>query len=793
MAFEPKKFSELYDSMRSRTTVLTDFEVGSVTRTMYESFAYELGLLYQKMNLVYLSGFVDSAEGTNLDQVVAVLGIQRNLPDFAVGEVTFLRDKGNSDIPIPVGTLVATEDTPDNPKKVYQTIEAAVLAKDQPEVIVKIQAIIRGEEQDSDADQIVVMPRPIPGIKSVDNALQVVLVGRRRETDDELRSRAKNALLSSGKANLASLENAVLSLPGVLDVKVLEDFHFAKGIITLTRAAGPADTVSKGSTISTVPVSALRFRLLQDVVFDDGDTTKDTQVVSLLEGKEGELAPGGTLKFDDSSLDATYTLSYTSTIKQSKFGMAQVIVDTPNFDDIKLQVVDAVENVRAAGVFVSVIGASKITVTAVFRIETVAQLNLNTDERAAFEDKVQQELVLFFESVKMGQPVLFSKLMKAVLSVDGVDDLSDFEINTMVNGPSGAVSRTYKLGDNKIEADELERFYPKHLCVASEDKQLPVNVTFKATTLDKDKIAAVKSSLEGFFNNLALGQQILASNVQSAVEAVTGAITKLKVRPISWCRDPDMDISDGIVSYQPKFVEKAVMGNLFGYTQEVQIGGALLLVLPNNVKEADKVDIRKTAQDNIVTYLDSLAPEDDVIIDSLLSQVKSDNRILDTKFSEDDLIVSILSDPPVDDPNRFKDGKVDVKTFEKAVFNSTAFVVATEITNLEVTVTKVTVKTSAPASAEIVNAMRAQIAHTVESFLVGYVPGQDLAYNDLKGAIQNLSLGVSFTLTELSLTTHSVAGFPDQEATAIAPNDVMVREIELAVMQPFGQDKVNVS
>src|SRR4051794_27354352 len=175
MAFEPKKFNDLYESMRSRTTILTDLEVGSVTRTMYESFAYELGLLYQKMNLVYLSAFVDSAEGTNLDQVVAVLGIQRSLPQFAVGEVAFERDKGNADINIPLGTLVATVDTPEQPKKVYQTIEAAVLAKDQSEITVKVQAVNRGEDQDSDLGSIVVMPRPIPGIKSVNNPQPVIL------------------------------------------------------------------------------------------------------------------------------------------------------------------------------------------------------------------------------------------------------------------------------------------------------------------------------------------------------------------------------------------------------------------------------------------------------------------------------------------------------------------------------------------------------------------------------------------------------------------------------------------
>jgi len=800
MAFEPKKFNELYEAMRSRTSVLTDFEVGSVSRTMYESFAYELGLLYQKMNLVYLSAFVDSAEGTHLDQVVAILGIQRSLPDFAVGEVVFLRDKGNADISIPVGTLVATEDTPELPKKVYQTIEAGVLAKDQSEVTVKVQAVNRGEEQDSDSERIVVMPRPIPGIKSVNNPQPVILVGRRRETDDELRRRAKNALLSSGKANLAALENAVLSLPGVLDVKVREDFHFAKGIVTLTRAPIPnAATVPKGSAISAG--AFLPYRLVRDVLFDVGESVKDAQIVSLLEGKQGELPPGQTLKFDDSSLASTYALSYSQAIEQSQFGMAEVIVDTPDFDTIRPKVVAAVDAVRAAGVFVSVTGAQKVNVDGVFRIETAAQLNLSADERVAFEEKVRQQIVVFFETVKMGQPVLFSKMMKAVLSVDGVEDLSEFRISTLVSGPTGAVSRSYILANNKIEADELERFYPKHLCVASEDKLLPVNVTFKADTLDTPKTVDVRSALETYLNGIALGGLIARTEIQTRINsAVGGAAIDLKIRPVSWCPNPDIVPSDTAPNYAPKFVEKPVLGNLFGYKQEVQLGGALLLVLPNNVSEFDKGTIRTKARENIVAYLDSLSPEDDVIIETLLSEVKKDKRVLDTKISEDDLVVTIVSAPPVTDPNRLKDGKIDVKAFEKAVLGNSAFVIATEITNLEITVTAVTIVISQPAQpapqvnvAALTPTIKAQVAHTIESFLVGYVPGQDLAYNDLKSAILNLSFGVSFTLTQLSLTGVSKAGFANQSTTAAAPKDIVVREIELAVMKPLPIANITVS
>ena len=93
----------------------------------------------------------------------------------------------------------------------------------------------------------------------------------------------------------------------------------------------------------------------------------------------------------------------------------------------------------------------------------------------------------------------------------------------------------------------------------------------------------------------------------------------------------------------------------------------------------------------------------------------------------------------------------------------------------------------------MVSTIKAQVAHTVESFLAGYVPGQDLVYNDLKNAILSLSFGVSFTLTELSLSAVSLAGFGTQTATAAAPKDIVVREIELAVMKPLPLTSITVT
>ncbi len=229
MTFEPKKFDQIYEEMVSETRkrlpeANADFAVGSVLRTMYESFAYEIAVLQEQMQQVYLSAFVDTAVGAQLDMLVAILGIKRGLPDFAEGIVTFNRDTSTEDIEIPVGTLVTTEDTEKSPKKAYKTIEPKTFPGNQKEIDVKVQALERGEEHTVPSEAIVVMPQPVPGVKSVINRATTQFTGKRQETDPELRQRAKSILISSGKASVIAIENALLILPGVKQVKIKERF-----------------------------------------------------------------------------------------------------------------------------------------------------------------------------------------------------------------------------------------------------------------------------------------------------------------------------------------------------------------------------------------------------------------------------------------------------------------------------------------------------------------------------------------------------------------------------------------
>ncbi len=211
---------------RQRIPQLTNFEEGSVVRSLFESFAVELATLYEQMDLVYQAGFVDTAQGAHLDRVVAVLGIKRNEPDFASGIVTFQRDPGSTEtVTIPIGSLVTTKEdaSQDPPKKAYLTIEEGNLAVGQNSVDVKVQAEVRGRQMSTDANTVIIMPLPVPGVKSVTNEKPIHFLGRDRETDEALRQRAKTALLASGRASSTSIENALLSMPGVREVRIKED------------------------------------------------------------------------------------------------------------------------------------------------------------------------------------------------------------------------------------------------------------------------------------------------------------------------------------------------------------------------------------------------------------------------------------------------------------------------------------------------------------------------------------------------------------------------------------------
>ncbi len=192
---------------RESRSPLTDINVGSVTRTLSEAVGREIATVYQQINLAYLSGFIDTAQGRALDFVVSILGVERKTSEFATGLVTFFRDPSvKGVIAIPEGLPLATT----KGDVFFETTQPRMLQAGQSRIDAPIRAAeaFRGEAGIVPAGEITVMIQPLAGISRVTN-LDPTIRAAEDETDEELRLRAKAVLRALGKGTLAALDRVI--------------------------------------------------------------------------------------------------------------------------------------------------------------------------------------------------------------------------------------------------------------------------------------------------------------------------------------------------------------------------------------------------------------------------------------------------------------------------------------------------------------------------------------------------------------------------------------------------------
>jgi hypothetical protein len=228
---------------KSAIPVLTDIETGSVLRTLSEAVSLEMASLSAQLDFVYQSGFVDTASGTALDNVVALLGIRRVSGGSAAGEVEFTRAAGSTGtISIPAGTRVATADG----KVSYATTEEDSLAVGQSVARIPVRDL-DPKNDPQPAGALTLLAVPISGIGGVSNPAPTARL-MRDETDAELRTRAKNFLHGSERATLASIKGA-LALEGIAaDV----DESSTPGYVDVTPHADAISPETRQRLLSTI-------------------------------------------------------------------------------------------------------------------------------------------------------------------------------------------------------------------------------------------------------------------------------------------------------------------------------------------------------------------------------------------------------------------------------------------------------------------------------------------------------------------------------------------------------------
>jgi hypothetical protein len=202
---------------QSAASVLSDVQTGSVLRTLSEAVALEIARLYAQLEIVYQSGFVDTASGKALDNVVALLGISRVESGRAAGEVEFIRAASSAgSITIPAGTRIITAEG----NVEYETVQEVTLNQGQD----VIRAVARDLEPNDPlpAGALTVLPVPIAGIVGVTNP-KPTAAATQAESDDELRTRAKSFLHGSERATLGAIRQAIAVQGIAADVTELTD------------------------------------------------------------------------------------------------------------------------------------------------------------------------------------------------------------------------------------------------------------------------------------------------------------------------------------------------------------------------------------------------------------------------------------------------------------------------------------------------------------------------------------------------------------------------------------------
>jgi hypothetical protein len=179
---------------------LTDLQVGSVLRTLAESVALEIARLYAQLDAVYDAAFIDTATGSALDKVVALLGIARVRGNRASTEMRFTRAPGTpGSITITAGSRIIDA----RARFEYATTDTVTMGPNQNVITVTANDLEPANDP-VDANVLTVLPVPIAGISAVINPAPASRATA-DETDAELRTRAKSFLHGSERATVGAL------------------------------------------------------------------------------------------------------------------------------------------------------------------------------------------------------------------------------------------------------------------------------------------------------------------------------------------------------------------------------------------------------------------------------------------------------------------------------------------------------------------------------------------------------------------------------------------------------------
>jgi hypothetical protein len=132
------------------TGVISDLAPGGVARTLVEATAREFSETYARMNAVYEAGFIDTATGKSLDQLVALLGLTRIDGEASVADLRLIRDtRISARVIIPIETEIAVTRAVGD-RVIYQVADDYELREGEESLVVSIRALPGPDQTQAD-------------------------------------------------------------------------------------------------------------------------------------------------------------------------------------------------------------------------------------------------------------------------------------------------------------------------------------------------------------------------------------------------------------------------------------------------------------------------------------------------------------------------------------------------------------------------------------------------------------------------------------------------------------------
>lgn len=347
--------AEMIASIQEKDDELTDFNSGSVARTFLESFADAISNIMSVTRSVVEQSFIQNATGDFVDLKAEEIGLSRKEAIKTQGYVTFTRDEdtdSDSNITIPLGTLVKTGTSTDGNYYRYQVLSDTVLSSGNSSINVLVEADDTGEDYNVAALSIKYLETPISGIASVSNLVNwVETEGCDEESDEDLIERYLAEVQSGSGSNAAAYKSWVTSVDGVAEVTILP----------LNRGAGTVDIVF--TSTAGIPSDDL-IAEVQAIVDENKPVTADVEVSGPTEV----------------STDFNYTLvlypsygDYEGIMEEVQTAISEAIFNLNVGDDLSIDFLKAK--------MMSVEGVKKIYLTAPFEdveIESLEMITLGT-------------------------------------------------------------------------------------------------------------------------------------------------------------------------------------------------------------------------------------------------------------------------------------------------------------------------------------------------------------------------------------------------------------------------------